>query len=246
LPDCRSSTWICSPSCRPAPWPSARWADPDRGYRPLDQRLTRQKLDNNQEFTGQGLANIAAGLLSGYPVSASFSRSVFNLQAGARTPLAAVSSGIFLIVALLTLAPLAAHIPLAAVSGVLILTSINLIDRNAIARIWRGSREESLIMLVTLLGTLFLRLDFAVLTGILLSFAIYIKNTSVPRVLPVVPDENFRHLSHQPGRPLCPQLAIFDILGDLHFGAVNHVEDSIRRTWRSTLRRNTCSCACST
>lgn len=190
---------------------------------------TRQKPDSNQEFVGQGLANIAAGLFSGFPVSASFSRSVFNLQNGARTSLAALFSGIFVLVALLTLAPLAALLPLGAVAGVLILTSFAMIDLKTIRLLWRGSREESLIMVVTLLGTLFLRLDFAVLTGILLSFAIYIKNKSIPRVLAVVPDENYRHMTYQPGKPFCPQLAVFDILGDLYFGAVNHIEERIKR-----------------
>lgn len=189
---------------------------------------TRQKPDNNQEFVGQGLANIASAFLSGYPVSASFSRSGFNLQSGARSPLASIFSGLFLLIILLTLAPLAALLPLAAVSSVLILAAINLIDRKELIRIWRGSHAEALIMLITLLGTLFLRLDFAVLTGILLSFALYIKNTSNPRVTAVVPDENFRHLSYQAGKPLCPQLVIFDILGDLYFGAVNHIEDKIK------------------
>lgn len=190
--------------------------------------VTRQKPDNNQEFVGQGLANIASAFLSGYPVSASFSRSGFNLQSGARSPLASIFSGIFLLVILLTLAPLAALLPLAAVSSVLIIAAINLIDPKEIARLWRGSRAEALIMLITLLGTLFLRLDFAILTGILLSFALYIHNTSSPRVTAVVPDENFRHLSYQAGKPLCPQLVIFDILGDLYFGAVNHIEENIK------------------
>ena len=51
---------------------------------------TGQRVDNNQEFVGQGLANIAAGLFSGYPISASFSRSAVNDEAGAKTPLAAL------------------------------------------------------------------------------------------------------------------------------------------------------------
>jgi SulP family sulfate permease len=82
-------------------------------------------------------------------------------------------------------------------------------------------------MLVTFLGTLFLEIAFAVLLGILLSFALYIMRTSAPRVHHVLPDKNFKHFLYQPEKPSCPQLAVIDILGDLYFGAVNHVEEII-------------------
>jgi SulP family sulfate permease len=188
---------------------------------------SNQRLDSNQEFVGQGLANIATGILSGYPCSGSFTRSAVNFEAGARTRLASAFSGLFVLIAMLALAPFAAYVPRAALSGVLILTAYSMIDRKEIARIWRGARADAMIMVITFLATLFLHLEFAVLGGILLSFAIYIVKTSVPRVSPVLPDEEFRHFAHQPQKPPCPQLAILDILGDLYFGAVSHVEKAI-------------------
>lgn len=188
---------------------------------------TGQRLDSNQEFVGQGLANIGAGLFSGYPVTASFSRSAVNIEAGARSPVAAIFSSLFILLALFVLAPAAAYLPMSALAGVLMVTAYRLVDVEEIRRIWSGAREDAVIMLVTLLGTLFLRLDFAVLAGILMSFAIYIMNTSAPRVRPVVPDDNFRHFVHQPDTPECPQLGIIEIQGDLYFGAANHVEQAI-------------------
>jgi SulP family sulfate permease len=84
-------------------------------------------------------------------------------------------------------------------------------------------------MACTFVATLSLSLEFAVLSGILLSFAVYIMRTSVPRVSPVLPDDQYRHFVYQPLKPPCPQLAVLDILGDLYFGAVNHVEKAIDR-----------------
>ena len=84
-------------------------------------------------------------------------------------------------------------------------------------------------MVITFLGTLFLPLEFAVLAGILISFAVYIITTSVPKVTPVLPDENFRHFAYQPQETPCPQLAILDIHGDLYFGAVSHIESAVIR-----------------
>lgn len=183
-----------------------------------------QRLDSNQEFVGQGLANIAVGFFSGYPGSGSFTRSAVNYDAGARTPMASLSSGVIVLIAMIAFAPLMAYVPRAALAGVLIITAIGMVNREEIARIWRGARDDAIILLVTFLGTLLLPLELAVLLGILLSFAVFILRTSVPQVVPVLPDENFKHFSHRPDKPQCPQLEIKDILGDLYFGAVSHIE----------------------
>jgi SulP family sulfate permease len=111
---------------------------------------------------------------------------------------------------------------------VLIVVGIAMIDRRKMLHFWRSSRGDAAIMLVTLVATLFLRIDFAVLSGILMSLAYYLLRTSAPRVVPVLPDDRFRHFLYQPDKPMCPQLAIMDIAGDLYFGAVSHIEGSIR------------------
>jgi SulP family sulfate permease len=189
---------------------------------------TGQRLDSNQEFVGQGLANIAAGFFSGYPVAGSFSRSAVNFTAGARSGLSAIISSGFVLIGLFVLAPAAAYLPRAALSGVLIVTAYGMVDQREIVRILRGARGDALIMVVTFLGTLFLHIEFAVLVGILLSFAVYITNTSIPRVFSVLPGPEFKHfVAKQPDQAECPQLGIIKISGDLYFGAVNHVEESI-------------------
>lgn len=190
---------------------------------------SNQRLDSNQEFVGQGLASIAAGLLSGQPCSGSFNRSALNYEAGAQSPLASAISGLFVLVAMFIFSPMAAYIPRAALAGMLMLAAWNMIDRKEMSRLLRGSRGDALIMLITLLATLFLALQFAVLIGILMSLAYYILKTSTPQVIPVLPDETFKHFAYQPNKPPCPQLGIFRISGDLYFGAVNHVEETIRQ-----------------
>ncbi|MCP4425642.1 MAG: sulfate permease [Chloroflexi bacterium] len=188
---------------------------------------TGQRLDSNQEFVGQGLGNIFSGLFSGYPTAGSFSRTAVNFKAGAKSPMSAIFSSIFVLIAMFTLGPLAAYLPVAALAGVLIVTAYGMIDRAEIVRIWRGVPGDAAIMVVTLVATLLLHIEDAVLLGIILSLIIYIVRTSTPRVHAVLPDARFRHLTYQSGRPLCPQLGIVDILGDLYFGAVNHIEETI-------------------
>jgi SulP family sulfate permease len=187
-----------------------------------------QRLDSNQEFVGQGLANIVAGVFSGYPCSGSFNRSALSYRAGGRTGITAVFSGVFVFAATSAFGPLAAHLPRAALAAALLITAYGMIDRHTIARILRGARGDAVIMVVTLTTTLFLPLPFAVLTGILMSLAYYILQTSMPRVQPVLPADRFRHWVYQPDKPPCPQLAVLDLLGDLYFGAVSHIEDEVR------------------
>jgi SulP family sulfate permease len=188
---------------------------------------TGQRIDSNQEFVGQGLANVLVGFFSGYPVSASFAISAVNQNAGAKTPFASLFTSAFILIALFTLGPVGAYLPRAALSGVLIVVALGIINKKEILRIWRGTRGDAVIMLVTFLGTMFLEIAFAVLLGIMLSFALYIMRTSTPRVHLVLPDKDFKHFLYQPDKPACPQMAIIDILGDLYFGAVNHVEETI-------------------
>lgn len=187
-----------------------------------------QHLDSNQEFVGQGLANIAAGFFSGYTCSGSFTRSAVNWNAGGRTPLASVFSGLWVLLALLVFAPLTAYLPRSALAGLLLFTAYRMIDRREMSRIWHASRGDSLIMVATLQATLLLPLEFAVLAGMIVSFVRYIVITSMPAVYPVVPDANFQHFVAQENMPACPQIGVINIGGSLYFGAAHHVEESIR------------------
>jgi SulP family sulfate permease len=104
---------------------------------------TGQRLDNNQEFIGQGLANIACGLFSGHPCSGSFNRSALSYKSGAQTPFASIFSGLFVLVGMFLLAPVAAYVPRAALAGVLIITAYGMIDLKEMVRIWRGARGDA-------------------------------------------------------------------------------------------------------
>lgn len=191
-------------------------------------RRTSDRLDPNQEFFGQGLANLFSGLFSGYASSGSFTRSALAQQSGARSHLTGVFTGITIILALLLFAPYARVIPRAAISGVLLVIAWNMVDRAKIRMVIRTSRRESVIMAATFMATLFLPLDFAILSGIVFSLAIFIVKSSLPRVYPVVPDPTFRHLIHNSSSPVCPQLGLMNIRGPLFFGAVYHVEEELR------------------
>lgn len=188
---------------------------------------TGQRLDSNQEFLGQGLANIASSFFSGYTCSGSFTRSAVNYQAGALTGLSNVAAGVFVFAAVLAFGSWAAYIPLAALAGLVLVVALQLIDRKEITRIWKGVRGDRVIMVTTFAATMLLPLQYAVLTGILMSLAYYLLKTSMPQVRQVLPDGKFELLVSGQDENQCPQLSIVEIMGDLYFGAVQHIENQL-------------------
>jgi len=196
---------------------------------------TGQRIDSNQEFVGQGMANIFCGFFSGYAVSGSFVRTAVNVGAGARSPLASAFAGLWVLVAMLLLAPLAVYLPRAALAGVLLVTAWGMIDRGEMRRIAHTSVGDTWIMGSTLAATIFLPLEFAVLAGVLVSFARYLIKTSTPGVFAVVPDESFRHFVRAGDDTVCPQLGVMEIEGSLYFGAAHHIEEALRANQQENL-----------
>jgi SulP family sulfate permease len=187
-------------------------------------------VDGNQEFIGQGLSNIFGSFFSSYVATGSFNRSGVNFEAGARTPLAAIIAGLLLMIIVLFVAPLLAHLPNAAMAGILFLVAFSIIDFSHIRKIVRASRSDSMVLWGTFLATLFLELDFAIMLGVFLSLVIYLHRASRPRVRVRVPDPRLprQRFNTDPSLPECPQFKLVRIDGPLFFGAVNYVAERLR------------------
>lgn len=191
---------------------------------------SHQRIDGNQEFIGQGLSNLVGSFFSSYPSSGSFNRSGLNHASGARTPLASVFAAVFLALILLLVAPFAAYLPIPAMAGVLFLVAWGLIDFHHIGIILRTSRQESVVLITTLLATLFVELEFAIYVGVILSLMLYLNRTSKPEVETLAPDLNDpgrEFTAMYPGLNECRQLKMLRINGSVFFGAVNHVEGEL-------------------
>jgi len=189
---------------------------------------SEQRIDGSQEFIGQGLSNIFGSFFSGYAASGSFNRSGVNYASGARTPLAAVFASLFLVLVLLLVAPLAAYLPNAAMAGILFLVAWGLIDFHHITSIAKASRSETVVLWVTLIGTL-INLEKGIFFGILLSLMFYLYRTSRPQVQAVVPDPEpgSYHYINAEGHKECPQLKMIRVNGSIFFGAVDHIQQSL-------------------
>jgi SulP family sulfate permease len=139
-----------------------------------------QRIDANREFRGQGLSNIVGGFFSSYVSCGSMNRSMPNLEAGARTPLAAVFSALLLLLLVAVSAPLLSQIPMAALAALLVMVALALLDGSRWRRLWSLSRADFGVALATMAATVTIRLETAILLGTILSLMLFVYRTSRP------------------------------------------------------------------
>jgi sulfate permease, SulP family len=122
----------------------------------------RERIDSDQEFLALGGANVATGLLQGFPISSSGSRTVIADSMGARTQLHSLVSLVLVVATLLWLGPVIAAFPTAALGAVVVYAAIRLVDVAELRRIAAFRRSELVLALATT-GAVLL---FGVLPGI--------------------------------------------------------------------------------
>lgn len=130
----------------------------------------RERIDANQEFLALGAANLAAGVMHGFPVSSSASRTVIGDSLGARTQLASLVTLGGVLLSMLLLGPVLASFPLAALGGVVAYAAVRLVDVAEMRRIFRFRSRELLVTVATILGVLLL----GVLPGIAVAIGLSI------------------------------------------------------------------------
>ena len=194
---------------------------------------SHQRIDGNQEFIGQGLSNMIASFFSSYAGSGSFTRSGVNHQAGAKTPMAAIFASIFLIVVLLLFADYAAFLPKAAMGGIILLVGYNLIDFHHIKQVYKASGRELIVLVITLIGTLFFDLEFALLAGILTSFFFYMERTSKPNIaiLGLNKNKQLINMIRDDEAKECSNLKIVRIDGSLYFGSIEKISKYLNKLY---------------
>ncbi|MCB1860764.1 MAG: SulP family inorganic anion transporter [Gammaproteobacteria bacterium] len=194
---------------------------------------SNQRIDANQEFIGQGLSNIAGSFFSSYAGSGSFTRSGVNYTSGAKTPLSAIFAAFILMAIVLSIAPLTAYLPVAAMGGVILIVAYKLIDFHHIKQILKNSKSESTILLTTFFATLLLELEFAIYLGVLLSLIVFLARTATPEIVTLSIDNDSgggkRKLVNIHNKPVnqCPQLKIIRIDMSVYFGSLDYIQNRI-------------------
>ncbi len=129
--------------------------------------MTGNRHDPNRELVGQGIGNVAAGLIGAMPSAGTTMTTVANIRSGGSTPVSSALCALLLLALVLGMGRLVEPIPLAALAGVLIKVGWDIIDRRMLARVLRLRREHLFVMLATLGLTVFVDLITAVAIGLI-------------------------------------------------------------------------------
>jgi sulfate permease, SulP family len=146
--------------------------------RVADQLSDRPKHDPNQELMAQGVANAVVPFFGGMPVTGTIARTVTNIRAGATSPIAGVVHAATLALVVLVAAPLAKHIPLAVLAGVLLFVAWNMGEWREFARLKQFSMHYRLMMLSTFFVTVIFDLTVAVELGLVLAVVLFVRRQS--------------------------------------------------------------------
>lgn len=178
--------------------------------RVADQLSDAPKHDPNQELMAQGIANTIVPFFGGMPATGTIARTVTNIRSGAVSPVAGMVHAATLALVVLLAAPLAFHIPLAVLAGVLLFVAWNMGEWREFGRLRQFSNHYRLMMLSTFFVTIVFDLTVAVELGLVLAVVLFVRRQSeIFRAEPVARTE---------------QQATYKLYGSLFFGAVAKID----------------------
>ncbi len=189
----------------------------------------RQRIDPDQELIGLGTANIAGAFSGGYPVTGGFARSAVNFDAGAETPAAGAFTAIGIALATLFLTPLLYFLPIATLAATIIVAVLSLVDIASIKQAWAYSKADFAAMMVTIFITLILGVEAGVMSGVIISIAMFLYKSSRPHfaVVGQVRDtDHFRNVERH-NVITSPRLLTLRIDESLYFANARFMEDAI-------------------
>ncbi len=194
-----------------------------------DGMTMSKKHHSDQELIGQGLANMIVPLFGGIPVTGVIARTAINIRAGARTRLSGVIHAAVLMGLSMIFAKQAEQIPLSALSGILIIAGVRLLEWDSTKRIWYASKAEGMVTIITTLVSVFVDLTAGVMTGLLLTCGLFIRQISAIKVIPQQYDPNRRTNIRLP-IPTCKFVRTFLVDGPLFFGAAERFVETVSYT----------------
>src|SRR6202142_281391 len=185
---------------------------------------TRQSLDYNRQCLAEGLANLTGGFFQCLPGSGSLTRSAINFQAGAVSRVSGVFAAGTVALTVVALAPFARFIPKAALAGLLMVTAERLVDWKRLSYAMRASRYDAALVLVTAFSAIFISVEFSILIGVALSILLFVPRASLLRWNELVVGSDRVIRERLPEDPPCTAMVLYDLEGELFFGAAPELD----------------------
>ena len=188
----------------------------------------RIKFHPNQELVAKGAGNIAGAFFGCMPTSASWTRSVINLQMGAKTRWVGVIAGLTVLLFVLALAPLAHFIPKAALGAIVIWIAFHMFDLSSVRHVLNWSRRDGAVMLITFGAILVLEIQYAIYLGVIASLLLLIHSSAHLHMIELAQGAHnqFRELEFDAQTGRSP-LVLLQLEGDLFFGVAEELEEKL-------------------
>lgn len=193
-------------------------------------KVTGKKHDSNQELIGQGIGNMAAGLIGGLPGAGATMRSMVNVKSGGTTHLSGALHGLFLLLVLICLAKIASTIPMAALAAILFTVGLSIMDWRVLKSLRKAPRSDTVVMLTVLVLTIFVDLIVAVLIGVALASVLFVKQLSDARVSAMSQLETLQELNQltsEVPEAVRKNTFCYELNGPLFFGEAKNLIDAI-------------------
>lgn len=181
-------------------------------------------IDGNQELFSLGAANAAAGLIGGFPISSSGSRTALGVAAGSRSQLYSLVAMVWTLAIILFLGPLLARFPTVILGAIVLFAATRLVDIPAYRKLWSFRRSEFVLAIATFTGTLVFGILNGVLLAVLLSVAEMLQRVARPHdaVMGFVPGLAGMHdVEDYPHTTTVPGLVIYRYDSPLFFANAN-------------------------
>ena len=189
--------------------------------------MTGRRHRSNTELVSVGLANIASPLFGGIPATGAIARTATNVRSGGTTPIAGLTHAVTLMLVLAIAGPLAAHIPMATLAGILLVVAWHMSEWRSFIRLARGARADAAVLLTTFAFTVLADLTVGIGMGIALAGLLFVQRMSAATHV-VTGDEE----DDDPGailrRAWLPaDVRLLEVRGPLFFGGADQLRTAL-------------------
>ncbi|WP_257014583.1 SulP family inorganic anion transporter [Rhodococcus sp. ACPA1] len=180
----------------------------------------------NEDFTAQGVGNVASGLFGGMPVGGSVGQTAINTSAGGKTRWAAIFSGLWMAVILAAFSSLVGKVPMPTLAAVLIFAAVGSIRPSRIAAILRSGPSSKIALITTFVATLLLPVTAAVGIGVALSLLLQLNQEAVDlKVVRLVPGPRGTFLETSAPKVLASrEIVVLDVYGSLFYAGARTLQ----------------------
>jgi SulP family sulfate permease len=183
----------------------------------------------SRDFLGQGAANLAGGFFGGIPAGGSSSGTALIISAGARSRWANIFGGIAVAIVVLLFANLVELVAMPALAGLVIVAGIQMVNVNAIQKVWQTNAVARTIMVLTFGSTLVMPLQYAVLLGVVISILLFVfQQSNTIKVVEWVTQPNGWPVERAAPKQLESSKATFlYVYGNLFYAAASTLENNL-------------------